>query len=757
MKNAFSIVAVLAACASLALPARADQVIFDEGLKNNWENWSWAEVAVSTTVAHSGSKSFSVKADAWEAAYFRNGFIDTPLYTDVSFWIHGGAAGGQRLAVRATRSAAVQPPVIEIPALKAGWQQVTVSLAALQVAGHNDFDGIWVVDRTGTTQPVFYLDDIVLVGAPVSDVFAVTVDASAGRHPISDLVYGTAFASAAQLADLNAPLNRSGGNAETRYNWELNAHNHASDYYFESLADDSAVPGERADTFVADSKAGGAEPMLTVPMIGWAPKLGPNRGKLASFSVKKYGPQTGNDAQWFPDAGNGIKVAGNPPVYVTGNDPSDANVAVDSAFAQRWLQHLKTRWGAAAGGGVRYYLLDNEPSIWQGTHRDVHPVGPKMQEIRDRSFEYAAMIKSVDTGATVLGPEEWGWSGYLYSGFDQQYAAAHNYTSFPDHDANGGMDFLPWYLDQMRQKGAQLGRRLLDVCTVHYYPQGGEFGDDVSPAMQLTRNRSTRSLWDPAYKDPTWIQAIVRLVPRLREWVAQYYPGTKIGLTEYNWGAEGHINGATAQADILGILGREGIDLATRWTTPKAGTPVYNAIKMYRNYDGRKSSFGDLSVSAVGGNPDHVAVFAALRSKDSALTLMAINKDLTATNKLELSLANFAAKGVAEVWRLDSANAIKRLPDSSFTGPKWTNSLPPQSISLLVLAPDSLQLTASLAPANKVQLTVRSQGGAHFVLQSSTDLRSWTPIYNDNSGAAATTAEFPLGPGTVFYRGVTAP
>ena len=49
------------------------------------------------------------------------------------------------------------------------------------------------------------------------------------------------------------------------------------------------------------------------------------------------------------------------------------------------------------------------------------------------------------------------------------------------------------------------GRRLLDVFTVHYYPQGGEFGTNTTQAMQLRRNRSTRSLWDPNYVDETWI------------------------------------------------------------------------------------------------------------------------------------------------------------------------------------------------------------------------------------------------------------
>src|SRR5205085_9213905 len=154
----------------------------------------------------------------------------------------------------------------------------------------------------------------------------ISVDAALGRRPISPLVYGLAFASAAQLTHLNCPLNRSGGNAATRYNWQLNASNRGADWYFESISDGSAVAGELGDSFVNDSKAGGAEPMLTVPTIGWAAKLGTGRAKLASFSIAKYGAQTGNDWQWFPDAGNGVRAGGQ---NITGNDPADANVAVD--------------------------------------------------------------------------------------------------------------------------------------------------------------------------------------------------------------------------------------------------------------------------------------------------------------------------------------------------------------------------------------------------------------------------------------------
>src|SRR5215472_4497241 len=158
----------------------------------------------------------------------------------------------------------------------------------------------------------------------------IDVDGSLDHRPIAPEIYGVAFASQAQLSDLNVPLNRWGGNSTTRYNWELNAENHAADWYFESIADSSSVAGAEADSFIQSSKAGGAQPLMTIPTIGWAAKLGPNRSKLASFSIAKYGAQTGNDWQWFPDAGNGVSKATGQDI--TGNDPHDANVPNDSVF-----------------------------------------------------------------------------------------------------------------------------------------------------------------------------------------------------------------------------------------------------------------------------------------------------------------------------------------------------------------------------------------------------------------------------------------
>jgi hypothetical protein len=744
--------------------AQTNQAVYTDSLQNGWLAWGWTKIDyASTAFVHSGAKAISVTItnNSYQAIYLHHPAQDSTYFTNLTFWIHGGTSGGQQLQVQAELDGVAQTAV-SLPTLTTAWQQISISLGQLGAASQPNFDGVWIQDRVGSAQPTFYVDDITLIGGtppppppPITNTpIAITIDALANRHPINPLIYGVAFASSNDLADLNCPLNRSGGNTTTRYNWQVNAANHAADWYFESLEGNSATPGGDGDSFVQDTKNGGAQPMLTVPMIGWVARLGPGRARLSSFSIVKYGLQADHDWQWFSDAGNGVIT--NTSTYVTGNDPSDASVLTDSTFQQGWIQHLTNRWNVSTNGGVRYYCMDNEHSLWHSTHRDVHPVGATMQEIRNKFFDYAAKVKAVDPAALVLAPEEWGWSGYLYSGYDQQWMGAHNDynpADFPDRGTNGGWDYLPWFLNQARQQATNTNQRLLDYFTVHYYPQGGEYGSDTSVAMQLRRNRSTRSLWDTNYIDDSWINSVVKLIPRLKGWVTNYYPNTRIGITEYNWGAEDHINGATAQADVLGIFGREGLDLATRWTTPAASTPTYKAMKLFRNYDGNHSGFGDTSVLASVPNPDTLSAFAAVASTNGALTIIVINKQLTNTQPVAIALSNYVANGTAQVWQLTSSNVISRLPDITFSGTTLSNSVPAQSITLFVLpARNALRLRNTVMNAGSFDFWIDAQSNQPYVIQSSSNLLDWLPLQTNTPASNSFHVTLPATSRQRFYR-----
>lgn len=537
----------------------------------------------------------------------------------------------------------------------------------------------------------------------------VNVDSAQDQHIIHPEIYGVNFATPSELNLFNSPLNRMGGNRTSGYNWLENADVTGLDWYFESYPGDSSTPGEIGDTFIDDTKSAGAEPMITIPMLDWIAKLGPNRSINWSFSLNKYGAQQDHDPFW-PDAGNGVKLDGSDVV----NDPTDAGTPNSSAFQKDWVDHLLNVWGNSNNGGVKYYVLDNEHAIWQETHRDFHPVGATYDEIKDKIIDYAKMIHSRDGGSMVAGPEEFGWSGYFFSGYDLQFCSEspdpNCWSNPPDRQNHGGWLYMDWILDQLHKHEQNSGENVLDVFSLHYYPQSGEFSNDTSPAMQNLRNRSTRSLWDPNYKDESWINDFVYLIPRMHDWVDTFYPGLKIGITEYNWGAEDHMNGATSQADILGIFGREGLDLATRWISPGANSPVGNAFKMYRNYDGNLSTFGDLNVRATVPNPDNVSSFAALRTSDSSLTIMVINKYLSGNTPLTVNFSNFNSVGIAKVWQLAN-NTISHLSDINFAGSSFSKILPPQSITLFVLPPNGVTPDFSIS-CNPTNLFVQPGGSS---------------------------------------------
>jgi Glycoside hydrolase family 44 len=530
----------------------------------------------------------------------------------------------------------------------------------------------------------------------------VSVDVGGKRQPISPFIYGMSFAADDVMRDANLTLNRIGGNGMSRYNWTLgNATNAGSDYYFvnKPLSDDPAanVPSGFADLTVKHDKSAGVETLLTVPMLGYVAKDDNDATRSTGVPSEGAGPVTpGSEAIAGYDPKQNQQTTSIRSYARKGSpfqDPPNPNA--DVVYQDEWIAHLTHTFGKAVAGGVRFYAMDNEPDLWaDSTHVDVHPVRVGYDEMLRLFQEYSSAVKAVDPTAEVTGPVLWGWTSYFFSALDR---GDDNFATAADRKAHGGMPFIPWFLDGMRKADAAKGQRTLDVLDIHYYPQADGISsgktDSTDAALRL---RSTRSLWDPSYKDESWIATAedpyIQLIPRMKGWIDQYYPGTKLGISEWRWYAEGTMNGALAMADVLGIYGREGVYLACYWNDYGAeltvGSPGLEAFKMYRNYDGNKSTFGDVSVAAKTAiDPDKLSVYASEDTHTNQIKIIVLNKTPQEQIDTQIGLQGGNFRGPAKVYQM-SVNTdltIKAMPDVTLNGASLNVSSPPSSITLLII------------------------------------------------------------------------
>jgi alpha-L-arabinofuranosidase len=208
--------------------------IYGDALVNGWNNWSWASVNTgSTATVHTGSTAIAVDADGFEALYLQHAAMPTDAFESVTFWLHGGATGGQTLNVVALRSDVGQPAVTIGPLTAGVWQEFVIPLAQLGVADVTDLSGLWLQENGGVTQPTFFVDDVYLSFAPPPAVVNVTVNPKERIRKVDRRMFGInaavwdgAYASPntqALLTELNnQALRFPGGSLSDVYHWQTN-------------------------------------------------------------------------------------------------------------------------------------------------------------------------------------------------------------------------------------------------------------------------------------------------------------------------------------------------------------------------------------------------------------------------------------------------------------------------------------------------------------------------------------------------------
>jgi hypothetical protein len=532
---------------------------------------------------------------------------------------------------------------------------------------------------------------------------ALTINAQSGLYPISRDIYGLNSGGDQSLnVELKIPVQRWGGDATSRYNWKVDSSNSGFDWYFMG-GNGSSTPTANAtvDGVIKAAQAASGKSVITVPMVGYltSPSVITSSNPLGlikdrilrgrtisgtqayvnstsvtncSFPVNTYGAQQSvNPYVTVGGArcGNSILISG---TQLTLTEPEKLlnHINITAAWNQEWLQYLVQTYGTAAKGGVAIYQLDNEPSGWGNTHRDVRPETPTGAELIQMTLLHAPVLKAVDPSALVLGPSDYGYQVY--------------------GTGSGANNYAPQYLAAMASYEKQNGKRILDYFDEHYYPfeTGVALSSGGSAATQALRLQSTRSLWDPTYPSAvSWIKQPIQLLPMLHSYIDKNYRGTKLAITEYNFGAPESINGALTEADVLGIFAREQVDLATEWSPPTSTQPEAYAFRMYLNYDTNGSSFGDQYVTSQSADQGQLSVYGALRGCDEALTIMTINKTAN-TIVSTVGLSGFIPASKVQVYNYSEADLTKivRQPDVPVASSGFTAQFPGNSITLFVIA-----------------------------------------------------------------------
>ena len=224
--------------------------------------------------------------------------------------------------------------------------------------------------------------------------------------------------------------------------------------------------------------------------------------------------------------------------------------------------------------------------------------------------------------------------------------------------------------------------------------------------MQAARVQAPRSLWDPTYTESSWItdccsSGPIQLLNRVQRDIDDFDPGTKIAVSEYNYGGTNDISGGIAQADALGIFGQKGVFDADMWPDGSNANMQFanGAFKMFLNYNGAGGKFGDTSIGASVGSGEiaNSSVYASLDSANpNRMVVMAINRT-TSAKTAAISLTYDRVFDHAEVYQLTSACPIRSVASRfawPISGPDQLNaldySMPAYSVTTLVFVADGL-------------------------------------------------------------------
>ncbi|MBS1783398.1 MAG: T9SS type A sorting domain-containing protein [Bacteroidetes bacterium] len=451
---------------------------------------------------------------------------------------------------------------------------------------------------------------------------------------------------------INVTSLRFGGDAVSTYNWENNTNiswniscnsTYATNENNQYLA---YASGQSNTNF--GNKAGAILKM-------YADAANINAYSLVQLTAMRYASK---DASGCLGTACGQGTASGRMVEVFTTKPGGAlsltpNTIDNAAYTDEELFYLKAQSGFPTG--LHGFCLENEPGIWHETHPCAHPNRATCNEVLYKNIDLAKRIKAIDPGAEIFGPGMWGFTEYTQLNYTTSQPVPTDWSSYNMSDVPfnpnlyNSMTWMCSYLRKMSEASISYGSRLLDVLDLHFYNEGNNLSQD------------SRSFWDSTYVENSWITnnvingASIKLIHCIKKAISDWYPSTKIGITEWGSLDYNNVQSGTYIADMLGAFGKNDVYLANYFGVLQGFAA--GAFKIFRNYDNLMGVFPEISVLAKSSDNSKISAYAAIRhNNDSILHIIIIN----ITNSQQLVSIGINASinyGTLQGYAMKSINA----------------------------------------------------------------------------------------------------
>ncbi|OGV58330.1 MAG: hypothetical protein A2X45_19235 [Lentisphaerae bacterium GWF2_50_93] len=606
------------------------------------------------------------------------------------------------------------------------WHEVIVPISdMLKDAGKNfDLKTAWEIDVGEWTDSEknynIYFDEIgfdtreisTLVSSPEkraalalgNDFLPITaiLDLSSDGTEVNPFVYGVSFGEPEVMKEMGVTMRRNGGNTVSTYNWKKGCISTGNDWFCENHA--QADGSDMWINFHMENKKLGIESYMTMPME-WVAKDSVSNGfpKNLYPDCTVYAtdrPDAGNGTVWVKDDnGNIVKDDKGKPksrfLRCGERYPTQNGVYVGLEYNVELVKYCIEKIGAAKSGGIKYICTDNEPMLYNSTHKDIWSESFSYDSYWERTKKYAELIRQADPDVKIAGPAVWGWTAYFYSNTDLDNREKQNLPwdstkSWPDYGKYG--PFIKDFMRRCAEYKKATGRNLIDIFDFHGYSLNSkiESGSMNDPETMEIRCLDVRKFWDETYRDPyTWIGSEtggnIAYVPLMRKWMKETGFDAEIAVGEYQhtgWDGGVDISGAVAQSETFAAFALSQVAYGLYWANIKKNSPCYFAWKMFRNPDGKHTAVGDKFIKAYVSDFSHVSVYAYKNVKTKTASLILLNKKSTKGAKVEIAFKNEIPVQDASAWEFSRANlkAIGEIPPMKISGKKISVELPSMSI-----------------------------------------------------------------------------